>query len=179
MNQLDLSDFFKTRSQAQDFVGRLTSILDMIFENDFNFEKTASEQLGMQKKDKLIVLARNNSINTQNSQQVKEFVSLILTKISSTPVLTLTIAFEPDDDTLQTLSEWCMFNIGQHVIFDIKIDPQILGGAEMFFNGKHSNFSIKPVFEKISNEILTKKDVNSTSDLPSPNLPQTTERIIN
>ncbi len=179
MNQLDLSDFFKTRSQAQDFVGRLTSILDMIFENDFNFEKTASEQLGMQKKDKLIVLARNNSINIENTQQVKEFISLILTKISSTPVLTLTIAFEPNEQVLQTLSEWCMFNIGSHVIFDINIDTQILGGAEMFFNGKHANYSIKPVFEKISNEILTNRDVHPTSDLSTSTPPQKIERIIN
>ncbi len=183
MDHLDLTDFFLTKAQSQDFASKLSSILERIFEINFNFERTAAELLGMGKADKLIELMRNNSISTQSNIQIKEFLNKILKQISITPVLSLTLAIEPNGSVMKSLSEWCNFNVGQQVIFDITVDSKILGGAEIFYNGKHSSFSVKPIFEKISTEITTKhiQNPSNVENIPSttPNSQTTHERIVN
>lgn len=154
MDNLDLSSFFNTKPQAQDFSTRLAGIAQKIFETSFNPEAALLDQFGIEKKDDFMVLMRNNNVNGQSRKAIKEFIDAIQSKISSLPVLSIVMAFEPKDKTLRVLSQWFIVNTKKQMLFEIKVDPTIVGGAAMYVGGQYLDYSIKPKFDNIVNEIL-------------------------
>lgn len=154
-NQIDLSEFFVTVSQANDFKTRLENICEMMFETNFNLEKALTDQFGIDKKDKFIKLLRENNINDLNTSIIKDFIIKITEVISNIPILSLTIAIEPNEETLISLSQWFLYNLNKQILFDITINKNIIAGAMLNFNGKHKDYSIKPVFDEIINKQIS------------------------
>jgi len=149
MDQLDLSDFFTTKSESLDFSTRLSNIGRRVYETDFNLESMLLTEFGIQKKDRFLSLLRNNQINTTSNSNLSEFFNLITQKISSLPIVTLSIAFEPDSQSLQDLSQWFTLNINRQVIFEIIVDPKLIAGAAITYNGRYEDYSAKSKFAQI------------------------------
>lgn len=174
MDTIDLSDFFKTKAEAQEFADQIASVVEKVYENNFSLEKALTEKLGIQKKDKIINLLRDNSISAKSNNEVKEFFGKILDKCSNISTLSITLAFEPDEKTMNLLSEWCILNLGKQVVFDVNVDRSLIAGAKIFYNGKYFNFSIKPTFERIINETFSSKtqEIHNTEKPAAPVVPQ-------
>jgi hypothetical protein len=64
-------------------------------------------------------------------------------KLQNLPVLTLTLSFFPDAKTIEKLSTWVKSNIANQVIIDFQNDSEILGGAQISYNGKYLDDSLK------------------------------------
>src|SRR6185437_14871208 len=170
MQQIDFSEFFSTKAEANDFLSGLTTVIDKIFQNDFAIEKALSAQFGINTSDRLLAVMRENNINTQSRENIKTFLTTMQETISKLPVLTLTIAFEPQEKTLKSLSEWFLINMKKQVVFDFSVDKKVVAGATLTYNGKFFDFSVKPVFErilKIYTERLTKSVTNQTQQQPA------------
>lgn len=148
MDTIDLSDLFNTRPQAVDFSARLTDVIKQVFEKQFNPEKALLEKFGIEKKDKLMTLLRDNGVNAQSRLDIKNFFDKIQEKINSLQVISMVIAFEPKEETLRSLSRWFLLNTNRQVLFDIKVDKSLIGGAAILSNGKYLDFSIRPEFQK-------------------------------
>lgn len=155
MDNIDLSPFCKTKAQANDFVIRLASITERIYETNFNLEAVVQQHLGIQKKDSFLRLLRENNISQDSPELLKAFLTKLQDIVSTLPVLSLTLAFEPTEETLKVFSEWFLLNVKRQVLFTITIDPTLIAGAVISFNGKHVNFSIKSQFDHIVHDVLT------------------------
>ncbi len=151
MDQLNLSDFFTTRPQAVDFSTRLSAVSDQVYSAGFNLESALLAQFGLSKKDKFMTLLRDQAVNHESNSSLQEFLTRVREKIAALSVVTLTLAFEPDEKILYELSEWFVLNINRQVLLDINVDPDLIAGAAVTFAGKFQDFSVKPKF----NEILT------------------------
>lgn len=156
MNQLDLSYFFTTKAEANVFLTCISAISDMLFQTNFQLETALYDQLGINKKDRFLTLLRENNINTQSLPSIKEFLQVLKEKIIAMPVLSLTIAFEPQQQTLKALSEWILVNTNQQMVFEITVDPRLVAGAIVTHNGNFFDFSIRPTVEKILTKELTR-----------------------
>ncbi len=156
METIDLSELFSTRPQAVDFSARLTVVIKQIFEKDFNPEKSLLAQYGIEKKDAIMTLLRDNNINAQSRQDIKVFFEKIQEKINLMQVISMVLAFEPREQTLQNLSRWFLLNANKQVLLDIKVDRSLIGGAAILSNGKYLDFSIKPIFERAFNQTFVK-----------------------
>ncbi len=64
-------------------------------------------------------------------------------QLGQLPELSLTLAFEPDDDFLDRLAKWAKDNLGQEVVLDWKRQRQILGGAQVAFGGKYGDYTVR------------------------------------
>src|SRR5689334_3474304 len=100
MDLLDLSSFCKTKAQANDFSARLAAIAEKVYQTDFNLDKSLSEQLGMRKKDQFLSLLRENKIAVEKGSDLKAFLDKLQQDVLTLPVLSITIAFEPTEETL-------------------------------------------------------------------------------
>lgn len=154
-NAMDLSDFFKTRSEAVDFSSRLSSITEKIYQTNFDLEQTLMDTIGIQKKEAFIKLVRDNNIKPEVPSDLKAFIDKLQAKIPTIPVISLAIAFEPKEQTLKAFSEWFVLNIGKQVIFDIVIDPQLIAGAAITINGKFYDQSIRTQFAQILKDVVS------------------------
>lgn len=163
MDEMDLSEFFNTKPQAEDFAARMQLISAQIFEMSFNPQSALLDHFGIKKKDAFMTLMRNNDVNGESRKAIKEFIDKIQIKISSLPVLSLVMAFEPKEETLQLLSRWFLINTKKQMLFDIKVDPALIAGAAIMSNGKYLDFSVRPAFERVFKEMtkppVTEKEV--------------------
>jgi hypothetical protein len=157
MEELDLSDFFHTKSQATDFSVHLASISEEIYQTGFDLEKTLLKHFGMKKKDKFISLLRDNKINIYVNSELETFFAKIQKRIADLPTLSLVVAFEPTEETFKLLSDWFILNIKREVLLDIAIDTKIIGGATVSFKGKYVDCSIKSKFDQVFKEVLANK----------------------
>ncbi len=154
MEILDLTDLFTTKSQAKDFLSRITLIISKVYEKEFNLEKALEEQFGVVKKDAVFSFLRKNEVPLGSTSAIINFLEKIQERVSSLPTAYLTIAIEPDEKTLKTISNWFLLNLKRQVLLDITVDPQIIGGASIAFQGKQKNASIRSLFESVSSEVL-------------------------
>lgn len=154
MDILDLSDLFNTKAQADDFTNRLSAISQKVFATQFNPEAALLDNFGIKKKDAFMTLLRNNNVNPESRLAIKDFIEKIQTKILTLPVISLILAFEPKEETLQTFSRWFVINVNKQVLFDVQVDKSLVAGAAIRSGGKYLDFSIKPVLDKITSEVL-------------------------
>jgi F0F1-type ATP synthase delta subunit len=155
MEQLDLSDFFMTKAQANDFSIRLSAISENIYKTNFDLEKALMEQFGIKKKDKFIAYLRNNKVDLASTSALKETLAKIQETISTLSVISLTIAIEPNEQIIKAISNWFSLNIDSQVLFDIQVDSNIVAGCTMTYNGKCLTFSVKHILDEVMQETLT------------------------
>ncbi len=167
MENLDLSHFCKTKGQALDFASRIAAIAETIYHTNFSLERALTEQFGVQKKDRFIALLREQQISTESRNALKEFFALLSEKVTSLPVLALTLAFEPSDTVLQAISQWFLLNAKKQVLMDIQIDRSLIAGATLTFNGKFKDYSIRTQFQKVVSETLSSQVPTKQPDQPT------------
>lgn len=51
----------------------------------------------------------------------------------------LTLAYEPTRTNILTFSNWTKKNVAEDVILDINIDPKLVAGAQIIWNGKYQD----------------------------------------
>lgn len=165
--ELDLTLFFKTKAQATDFASRLAVISAKVYETNFNLEQELLDEFGITKKDKFMTLLRNNHIAPEKAADLKAFFTKIQDRINKLPTLSLTIAFEPKEKTLHALSEWFVMNIKKQMLFEITVDPNVIGGAKLNYQGNFLDASVKPLFDKTLQDILPTVAEQKTIEQPT------------
>jgi len=151
---IDLSDFFITRSQANDFTIKLNTLVENMYTANYNFEKAISEQLGIQKADTFLKILRDQGLQNATLKEVQEFLKKIQDIVKDLSVVSLMLAFEPSEETLKSLAQWFVFNVHRQVVFDIQVDRQLIAGIKINYNGKFKDYSLGPVFEKLVSSML-------------------------
>lgn len=155
-HQIDLSSFFQTKAQAADFAARLAGVTEKMYYTNFNVEKVLMEQFGVVKKDALLSVLRDNNISVDSTKTIKDFFTKIQETIAALPVVPISLAFEPKEQTLKMLSDWFMINLKKQVLFDISVDRKLIAGAAITYKGKFKDFSIKTKVTEIINQVITK-----------------------
>lgn len=159
---IDLSDFIMTHSQANDFTLRLNSIIEQMYTTNYNFEKVVKEQLGVEKADAFFKMLRENGLQNATIPQIQEFLKKIQTIVTNLSVVSLTLAFEPSEEVLKTFAQWFITNINTQVIFDVRVDHNIIGGIKITYNGKFKDYSLGTLFEKLLQSVLSPQPKEST-----------------
>lgn len=155
MDQLDLSDFFTTKAGSVDFSARLGTIQKKIYETGFDLDSCLLTEFGIQKKDRFLALIRNAGIDIKSNSAFLEFLTRIQEKIPTLPVASFTLAFEPDENTLRSLSQWFTLNVNRQVVFEITVDPKLIAGAALTYNGRYEDYSQKTKFAQIVSQSLS------------------------
>ncbi len=175
---MDLSDFFTTKAQATDFSLRLNAIIDQMFTTTFDLDKTLMQEFGLHKKDAFIKLMRENNVSDTSHGAIQEFLKKIQEAVANLPVVSLTIAFEPTDETLKALSQWFLLTLNKQVIFEISFDLSLIAGATITYNGKFKDYSVRSLFTTVTKNILSPAPTTHVQQ-PATSAPtqQSTEHI--
>src|SRR3990167_476546 len=76
-----------------------------------------------------------------NPKDVEEYFVSLNSYLSKIPRVILTIAFEPSNEFIKTLSFWFEKNLGKKVILDIRVREDLIAGALVEYNGKFKDYS--------------------------------------
>jgi len=85
---------------------------------------------------------------SKNPEQQYSFLEKIKKYLLSLSEVKLEIAFSPSNDFLKEISLWFEKELGQKVILDLTVNPKIVGGAIIEYQGKWRDYSIAKEIDK-------------------------------
>jgi len=135
------NDFIKTTEDRDAILNSIDILSDSLYKTKFDIRKDLTP-------------AAYQFIQSQSGGRITQsFLIETKQKLHDLPVISLTLSFVPDEKIIEKLSGWIKVNVTKETILDIEVDPQILGGAVVAFNGKYLDESLRKKMEEVfSNE---------------------------
>lgn len=69
-------------------------------------------------------------------------------------VLTVYVPFEMPDEEVRILGGWLRKNIDPGIIFETRIDPDLIGGTALSWKGIYKDYSLRQTLSEKRNEVL-------------------------
>jgi F0F1-type ATP synthase delta subunit len=151
MDDLNLSEFFTTKAEATEFSVKLDQIMASIFETKFELDQVLGKYFSISQKDKFLKFLRVNKIDPKRPTDLKQFFEKIKETVAGMKVLNLKLAFDPSEKTLMNFSAWFRMNVKKQFLFEITVDPKLVAGVEINFNGKYLDLTLRKTIEQIFN----------------------------
>lgn len=73
----------------------------------------------------------------------KNYFEGLAKSIEELETLSLEVAIEPTAEMMQKIYAWVFQSLGRHVIIDLSVNPVLIAGAKISFNGKFVDFSLE------------------------------------
>ena len=90
-------------------------------------------------------IAHLRKIKDKEEQPTKELEKYL----RSLPEIKLEIAFSPENNFLEKISQWFEKELGQKIILDLTVNPKIVGGAIIEYQGNWRDFSLAKEIDKL------------------------------
>lgn len=87
-----------------------------------------------------------------NPQQLISLFEDLKEKLLKLPQIKLELAFSPSPKFLLKLRNWLREKTQKPLLLDIVVNPEIVGGAKIYYQGKFGDFSLEKEIEKIYEE---------------------------
>lgn len=134
-------DSIYTTSQLQD----LSQILDLLSSTLYKLSQQTWEEI-VQTKIPSNLVTDFIKLLPENR---KKFLDELNQQIKELKVLRLRIAIELPLADLEQICQWARKNLSADIILDVEVDPSLVAGAEISFQGKYVDMSKKSELEKI------------------------------
>lgn len=97
----------------------------------------------------VILEAEKNGLIFSDPKSQSDFLENLKKELSELPVLKIQIAFSPPQSTTERISRYLEKEVGKKIILDILVNPEIVGGAILEYQGKYLNLSLAKEIEKL------------------------------
>ena len=77
-----------------------------------------------------------------SAKEMSDFLQNLEKTLEKTPVLKLKLAFLPDAEFLDKLSDWIRKQAGKSVFFDIEVKEDIIGSCILEYEGEYRDYSL-------------------------------------
>lgn len=142
-DDLTVLDFLVTKGDVAQFVSQLDRLEQSLFNVHESIEKKAEEIFSHDELEALKTLMKNQAISFENRDQVRQFIHELVTGLNTALSLNLVVAIEPTEKTLREISAWISQNNNVKVFLNLTVDPSIIGGAVIEYNGSYRDYSLK------------------------------------
>lgn len=143
----DILELVKTKDDARQLQKDITAVIDALF-SDAQVIEMLHMHLPYEKKEKLLALMRIHQIPLTDASLIQQFLQQLISRSQELPVITITLAFEPKQQLVTSLSAWFAVHAKKAVLLDILVDKKLIGGAIIASNGIYKDYSVKKILEE-------------------------------
>lgn len=152
MDHSNILNFVRTTSEQEELKDIATSLLGNIYKKSFDYRKASINPYQKFIASKIIQDLESQKITTDKTKTEK-YLKALIDDSNKLSTIKITIAIQPTAKLLEKLGYWTPKNTKSKTIFDIKVDPKILGGAIISDKkGVYRDFSL---LKKIDNTFQT------------------------
>lgn len=126
-------------------VEELSQILDLLGNTLYKLSKQSWEEVIKTK----VPSGLAGDFNSVSAENRKLFLDDLNKQMKELKVLRLRIAVELPLADLEQICLWARKNLQPDIILDVEVDPALIAGAEISFQGKYVDMSKKTELEKI------------------------------
>lgn len=96
----------------------------------------------------------NDFISGFNRDNVYSKLLKLEDEVKKLPLVTLYLAFEPNDEAVRLIGEFLRNQFSADIIFEYKNNPALIGGAALAWKGIYKDYSVKELINQKQSEIL-------------------------
>lgn len=93
-------------------------------------------------------------ISQFNKDNISSSFSQLEGQIKALTPLVVYLAFEPKQEQIEVIGQWFKKNLAKLPVFEIKIDPGLLGGVALVNGGVYKDYSLKSRMQEQGETIL-------------------------
>jgi hypothetical protein len=127
--------------------------LNNLYENLYKTDTSFSNFLSKNQDEHFakIILGQFPSdwLAASDKERIEKKINELKKEIQILPTISLTIAIHPNEELLKALEHWAEVNFKTKMIFDIRVNPEIIGGAIVIRNGSYKDFSLSKKIDEI------------------------------
>lgn len=144
---LSILENIYTKKQADVFVQHIDTLISSLYSKGRTINKIQSE-FPLEQSEQIIAVMRKEKIAINNNDACQQFFELLREKVLSIETIDLTIAFDPTLAQVQKIAHWINSNANQKLFINIIVNPKIIGGLQIGFNGMYKDKSLKTRISK-------------------------------
>lgn len=157
MNTASILKLIRTKDEQEELADLLEKLLEINYTDKLEVPADLLKTVVM----KSILNAISQEIVSKqisgNRNEIEKFLESLLKASRNLNTIKITTAISPGRNLLKKIGDWAEKNISGNLIFDLTVDPQILGGAIIVNDkGDYSDFSIS----KYIDDLFLKKGGN-------------------
>lgn len=138
----------KTKQYADEVIEKIDELKGSLYNKRIDLDKKMSELFSFEMKDKIKSYSWQEQINLNDPESFGKFLTTLREHIKNMPVVTIHIAFEPNDGIVKEVSEWFVEGFGKNILIDLQLDRSLIGGAKIIFNASEKDFSLRKRLEE-------------------------------
>lgn len=132
-----------TSEQSNACTNALQHAIDATYDTNKNVMTVLDTYLPYNITNTILELAKEYNINLRDGESATPFLTELLNILKAAPVVDITLAFYPTYDQLNEIVSWWRKEIEPHIILNIKVDPQLVAGAIIGYNGQITNLTLQ------------------------------------
>lgn len=141
------SDIFSeifTSQEAQDYIDSLDILLNSFYEvNAATFDERIAKQFSGITKKNLLASLEKHKVALTDTEGLKHFFTELEESLKKIQMIDLTLSVEPEAALIASMSRFFREVTGDStLLLTIKINPHILGGAQVVWKGKYWDISL-------------------------------------
>lgn len=103
----------------------------------------------------LIASFATTPITPENQIRIKREIDELTDKLRTCKNIQMTIAFQPNEETITYFSDWVKNNVNKELLIDLRFDKSIVGGAVVIAGGAYKDYSVR---KNLSNRFQIQRD---------------------
>ena len=138
----------KTKAYSDEMIGKIDELKDCLYNKRIDLDKKMGELFSFELKEKIKAYSWQEQVNLNDPESFGKFLTNLRNHIKNMPVVTIKIAFNPDDEIVKEVCNWFVENFGKNVLVDLVYDKNLIAGAVIIFNESSKDFSLKKKIEE-------------------------------
>lgn len=144
---LPLKSYLHTTVDVRDVQIVLRTFSEKLFQTTDNSTEIFTKNLPYDIASYLLKLLDTYHVNKDDKMQVRVFLTEVINTVNDLPVVSLTLAQSPKKATIITVQDWFLRTYNKLMILDIAIDPELIAGSVIQFQGKYHDYSLKRMLD--------------------------------
>ncbi|HVA96346.1 MAG TPA: F0F1 ATP synthase subunit delta [Candidatus Acidoferrales bacterium] len=141
-------------------VMQVLTCLEELTETFFSSKSAGDHQQVFRKLPKeisaiLITGLASEPITPENQISIKRKIDELTDKLRTCKNIQLTIAFQPDEQTITLFSDWIKKNVSPELLIDMQFDKSIVGGAQIIAGGVFKDYTVR---KSLANRFRIQRD---------------------
>jgi len=151
----DLEKKIKTKEDLILFLEELSLAQQAAFRKDKDLlSEKLKGKINEELKNFLERMEKKGMISKSPERQCS-FLEKIKKHLLSLPEIRLEIAFSPSSEFLKKIDLWFKEELGRKIILDLTVNPKIVGGAIIEYQGNWRDYSLAKEIDELINDKLT------------------------
>lgn len=109
-------------------------------------EKILSENLSENLYQSVQKIVSDPELQLENN--FREYLAGLKDRLQNMKVIQFEVVFEPGENLIAEIGGWIERELGENIIVDFYLNPSIVGGAVIIYEGEYFNFILSAILER-------------------------------